>query len=64
MDWDGYMGVPLDSFPDIFPSDCLKDSEVLSNALADADSAANKHFSRECHGFLLEFLRNLEAECL
>ena len=60
-EWSEYIGRPLSTWTNLSYIDCLRSELIVVKALGVCSDAVKRRFLRECHGFLMEFLKVLNA---
>ena len=60
-EWSLYIGRPLCTWSNVAYVDCLRSEPIVLKALQGCSDAAKRNFLRECHGFLMEFLKVLNV---
>ena len=60
-EWSEYVGRPLSTWANVSYIDCLRSEPIVIKALDGCGDAVKRSFLRECHGFLMEFLKVLNT---
>ena len=60
-EWSLYIGRPLCTWSNVAYVDCLRSEPIVLKALQGCSDAVKRNFLRECHGFLMEFLKVLNV---
>ena len=60
-EWSEYVGRPLSTWANVSYIDCLRSEPIVVKALDGCSDAVKRSFLRECHGFLIEFLKVLST---
>ena len=60
-EWSEYVGRPLSTWANVSYIDCLRSEPIVIKALDGCSDAVKRGFLRECHGFLMEFLKVLNT---
>ena len=60
-EWSEYVGQPLSTWANVSYIDCLRSEPIVTKALDGCCDAVKRSFLWECHGFLMEFLKVLNA---